>query len=254
MHYGGVPCEMDAIMEIARKHNLLVIEDAAQGILSTYKGRPLGSIGHLAAMSFHETKNIISGEGGALLINDERFEDRAEIIWEKGTDRSRFFRGQTDKYTWVDIGSSFLPSELISAFLWAQMEEADTIMSSRLALWGIYHNAFTPQEKRGKIRCPIIPDYCVHNAHLYYLILPSMQVRTDFIQTLSEQSISTVFHYVPLHDSPAGRRYGRVSGDMHVTNDISSRLVRLPLWIEIGDKQRIVIASIMHVLNRLDVI
>jgi dTDP-4-amino-4,6-dideoxygalactose transaminase len=254
VHYAGVPCEMDAIMKIAKKHNLLVIEDSAQGILSTYKGRPLGSIGHLSAMSFHETKNIISGEGGALLINDERLIDRAEIIWDKGTNRSRFFRGQVDKYTWVDIGSSYLPSELIAAFLWAQLEDADAIMRTRMSLWETYNNVFAPLNKICKIRGPFIPDYCTHNAHMYYLILPNLQVRTDFINALKTQSISAVFHYIPLHDSPAGKRYGRAQGDLSITNEISARLVRLPLWINMGDNQRIVIEHIMTVLKNLAVL
>jgi dTDP-4-amino-4,6-dideoxygalactose transaminase len=231
VHYAGVGCEMDTIMEIAGRHGLIVIEDAAQGIMSTYRGRPLGSIGHMAALSFHETKNIISGEGGALLINDERFAERAEIIREKGTNRSQFFRGQVDKYAWVDVGSSYLPSELIGAFLWAQMEEADEITHQRLAIWNTYHQTFAELEHVKRIRRPVVPSECIHNAHMYYLILPSLKQRTDLIANLKEHGIHAVFHYVPLHSSTAGRRYGRQSGNLGETESLSDRLVRLPLWI-----------------------
>lgn len=238
VHYAGVGCEMDAIMAIAQRHNLLVIEDAAQGIMSSYKGRALGSIGHLAALSFHETKNIISGEGGALLVNDERFAERAEIIREKGTNRSQFFRGQVDKYTWVDIGSSSLPGEIIAAFLWAQMEEADSITQKRLAIWQNYHEAMAPLEQAGVLRSPIIPENCQHNAHMYYILLDSLEKRSMLIEKLKEQGVNAVFHYVPLHSSPAGKRYGRVHGSMAITQDISDRLVRLPLWIGLSEAQQ----------------
>ncbi|MET0961764.1 MAG: dTDP-4-amino-4,6-dideoxygalactose transaminase [Noviherbaspirillum sp.] len=231
VHYAGVGCEMATIMDIARRYNLLVIEDAAQGVMASYKGRPLGSIGHLAAFSFHETKNIISGEGGALLINDARFIERAEIIREKGTNRSQFFRGQVDKYTWADCGSSYLPGELISAFLWAQMEEADAITQRRLAIWNRYHAAFEYLELAGKVRRPVIPSDVAHNAHMYYLLLPSLNERTKFIAGLKETGVSTVFHYVPLHTSPHGSAVARSHGDMSNTNDLSNRLVRLPLWL-----------------------
>jgi dTDP-4-amino-4,6-dideoxygalactose transaminase len=231
VHYAGVACEMDTIMNIAQRHNLLVIEDAAQGIMSTYKNKPLGSIGHMGAYSFHETKNIISGEGGALLINDEHFVERAEIIREKGTNRSQFFRGQVDKYTWVDIGSSYLPGEVIAAFLWAQMEEAEAITKRRLEVWEIYHKVLAPLESAGILRRPIVPPSCEHNAHMYYILLDSLEKRTEFIDKLKEKSINTVFHYVPLHNSPAGRKYGRVSGEMANTEELADRLVRLPLWI-----------------------
>ncbi len=194
VHYAGVGCDMDAIMAIARRHQLIVIEDAAQGIMSTYKGRPLGSIGHLGTLSFHETKNIISGEGGALLINDPELIQRAEVIREKGTNRSQFFRGQVDKYTWVDIGSSYLPSELIAAFLWAQMEEADTITRRRLALWSVYHQWLESLEKAEKLRRPIIPRECVQNAHMYYILLPSLETRTALIAALKRSDIHPVFH------------------------------------------------------------
>jgi dTDP-4-amino-4,6-dideoxygalactose transaminase len=233
VHYAGVACEMDAIMDIAKRHNLIVIEDAAQGIMSTYKGRPLGSIGHLGAYSFHETKNIVAGEGGALLVNDERFAERAEIIREKGTNRSQFFRSQVDKYTWVDIGSSYLPGEVVAAFLYAQMEEAEAIIKERLAIWKQYHEALAALEASGVLRRPIIPEGCQHNAHMYYILLASLEKRTKLIASLKEQGMNAVFHYVPLHSSPAGRRYGRVSGTMVNTESVSDRLLRLPLWVGI---------------------
>lgn len=231
VHYAGVACEMDAIMALARHHGLLVIEDAAQAISSTYKGRPLGGIGELGALSFHETKNVISGEGGALLVNDEAYIARAEIIREKGTNRSKFFRGQVDKYTWVDIGSSYLPSEIIAAFLAAQLDEADRIHARRMALWDRYHAWAEPHERHGVLRRPIIPGHCTHNAHMYYLLLPSMEARTHFIAALKQRDIGAVFHYIPLHSAPAGLRYGRAHGSLSITDDISARLVRMPLWI-----------------------
>jgi dTDP-4-amino-4,6-dideoxygalactose transaminase len=236
VHYAGVGCEMDAIMDIAARHGLLVIEDAAQGIVATYNGRPLGGIGHLAALSFHETKNIISGEGGALLVNDPQYVDRAEIVWEKGTNRSQFFRGQVDKYTWVDLGSSYLPGEIVAAFLWAQMEDADAITARRLAIWQRYHEAFRGLEADGKVRRPIVPDGCVHNAHMYYLLMPSLAARTAFIERLETKGIRPVFHYVPLHSSPFGRSVGRAVGSMATTDATGERLVRLPLWIGIEDR------------------
>ncbi len=232
VHYAGVGCEMDTIMEIAGRRNLLVIEDAAQGVMSTYKGRYLGTIGHLGTLSFHETKNITSGEGGALLVNDERFVERAEIIREKGTNRSRFFRGQVDKYTWVDIGSSYLPGELIAAFLAAQLEEAVEITDKRLDIWGRYHAAFADVEVQGLIRRPIIPDFCTHNAHMYFLLFPDIKKRAQFIAHMNSHDICTVFHYIPLHSSPAGIKHGRSIGDMNVTDVLSEQLVRLPLWVD----------------------
>lgn len=233
VHYAGVSCEMDTIMTLARKHGLHVIEDAAQGILSTYRGRPLGSIGTLGALSFHETKNVISGEGGALLINDPTMSERAEIIREKGTNRSKFFRGQVDKYTWVDMGSSYLPGEIIAAFLTAQLEQAGEITARRLAIWDRYHEWADPFEARGLLRRPVVPEECTHNAHMYYLLLPSLKARTQFIASLRERGIGSVFHYIPLHSSPAGSRHGRTAGSMAVTNDTSNCLVRLPLWVGI---------------------
>ena len=249
VHYAGVACEMDTIMDIALRHDLLVVEDAAQGIMSTYKGRPLGSIGHLGAYSFHETKNIISGEGGALLINDERFAERAEIIREKGTNRSQFFRGQVDKYTWIDKGSSYLPGEIVAAFLWAQMEEAETITQRRLAIWNGYHQAFEDLEVRALLRCPTIPDYCIHNAHMYYLLLNGLDERSAFIDNLKVNGINSVFHYVPLHSSPYGMNVGRTVGDMSNTNSISECLVRLPLWPGLEEYQHNVIATIQNIVK-----
>ncbi len=245
VHYAGVSCEMDTIMAIAERHNLLVIEDAAQGIMSSYKGRPLGSIGHLGALSFHETKNIISGEGGALLVNDPCYAEQAEIIREKGTNRSLFFRGQVDKYTWVDFGSSYLPSELIAAFLWAQMEDADSITRRRLDIWDEYHKNFEALEQREKIRRPIVPPDCIHNAHMYYLLLPDLERRTSFITAMREKGIGTVFHYVPLDSSPMGRKWGRKSGTLKQTQLLSDQLVRLPLWLGLEESQTEVIQHII---------
>jgi dTDP-4-amino-4,6-dideoxygalactose transaminase len=249
VHYAGVACEMDAISDIARRHNLLVIEDAAQGVMSTYKGRPLGSIGHMSALSFHETKNIISGEGGALLINDPRFIERAEIIREKGTNRSQFFRGETDRYTWVDIGSSYLPGEILAAFLWAQMEEAEVITRRRMALWETYHRWLASSERAGRVRRPVIPKDRWHNAHMYYLLLPDLETRSRFIEALRRQGIGTVFHYVPLHSSPMGRKHGRCSGDLANTTSASERLVRLPLWLGLEDSLPEVIKAITITLD-----
>lgn len=233
VHYAGVACEMDTIMEIANRNNLKVVEDAAQAIMSTYKGRPLGTIGDLGALSFHETKNIISGEGGALLCRDNETGERAEIIREKGTNRSRFFRGQVDKYTWVDIGSSFLPGEITAAFLTAQIEEADAITAQRLDIWNRYHAWATDHETAGHVRRPMIPLDCTHNAHMYYMLLPSLEHRTTFIRRMREQGIQTVFHYIPLHSSPAGMAHCKSPFEMSVTNSVSDRLVRMPLWIGI---------------------
>jgi dTDP-4-amino-4,6-dideoxygalactose transaminase len=244
VHYAGVACEMDTIMGIAARHKLLVIEDAAQAVMSTYKGKPLGAIGHLGAYSFHETKNIISGEGGALLVNDERFSERAEIIREKGTNRSQFFRGQIDKYTWMDIGSSYLPGEVIAAFLWAQMEEAESITQKRLDIWHQYHQALAPLENAGKLRRPIIPGGCQHNAHMYYILLESLEKRTEVITKLKQQGVNPVFHYVPLHSSPAGKKYGLTSGNLPHTDNLADRLLRLPLWIGMDKAQDRVIAQL----------
>ncbi|MES9827252.1 MAG: dTDP-4-amino-4,6-dideoxygalactose transaminase [Candidatus Thiodiazotropha sp.] len=249
VHYAGVGCEMDVIMEIAQRHNLLVIEDAAQGIMSSYKGRPLGSIGHMATLSFHETKNIISGEGGALLVNAPELVERAEIVREKGTNRRQFFRGQVDKYSWVDIGSSFLPGEIISAFLWAQMEEAEEITKRRLNIWNTYFQWFEACENLQQIRRPIVPANCSHNAHMFYLLLPDIKARTEFITNLKQRDIHAVFHYVPLDSSPMGRRFGRKNGDMSNTDNIANRLVRLPLWVGIEEHQAYVVQQILASLN-----
>lgn len=248
VHYGGVACEMDTIMDIARRHKLMVIEDAAQGIMSSYKGRPLGSIGHLGCLSFHETKNIISGEGGALLINDVSLAHRAEIIREKGTNRSEFFRGQVDKYTWCDVGSSYLPGELIAAFLWAQMEAADEITHRRLAVWNTYHQAFASLEHDGSVRRPIVPHGCTQNAHMYYLILPDLAFRTAFIDDMRKNGIATVFHYIPLHSSPAGKKFGRSHGELPVTEDLADRLVRLPLWVGLEERIEGITSAVASVL------
>lgn len=236
VHYAGVPCEMDTIMGIAENHRLTVIEDAAQGVMSHYKGRALGAIGHFGALSFHETKNIISGEGGALLVNDPTHFERAEIIREKGTNRSQFFRGQVDKYTWVDVGSSYLPSELIAAFLWAQIQEAKEITERRLAVWRIYHAAFAPLEAEGLVRRPLMGAEEQNNAHMYYLLLPSLEVRTRVIDRLKGLGIHSVFHYVPLHSSPAGKRFGRTASDLSVTDSVADRLLRLPMWVGLDEE------------------
>lgn len=233
VHYAGVACEMDTIMDIAERHQLFVVEDAAQALLSTYKGRALGTIGHFGCLSFHETKNIISGEGGALLVNDARFVERAEIIREKGTNRTQFFRGEVDKYTWVDIGSSFLPSELVSAFLYAQLEHASEITSKRCLICTTYTSQLRPIQQVGKLRLPSLDGDS--NGHMYYIILDSLDTRMKLITHLKTQNIFPVFHYVPLHSSPAGRKFGRTGSTMAVTDNLSERLLRLPLHYEMSD-------------------
>ncbi len=248
VHYAGIACEMDAIMTIAQKHGLKVVEDSAQGVMSTYKGRPLGSIGDLGAYSFHETKNVISGEGGALLVNDPNLVIRAEIIREKGTDRSRFFRGEVDKYTWQEIGSSFLPGELTAAFLWAQLEEAERITNHRLKSWERYHEFLEPLEAKGVLRRQIVSDECKHNAHMYYVLLADEIDRQYVLNEMRRNGIFAVFHYVPLHSSPAGIRYGRVNGSMNMTNRQANRLVRLPLWIGLTLEQQ---DRVINVLNNI---
>ena len=249
VHYAGVACEMDSVMDIASRHGLSVIEDAAQAILSSYKGRPLGSIGQTAALSFHETKNIIAGEGGALLINDPDIIEKAEIIREKGTNRTAFARGEIQKYTWVDLGSSYLPSEIISAFLWSQLEIAQDLTAQRLSLWNRYHAHFAELEQQGILRRPIIPNDVVANGHIYYLLLPDQVKRDGLIKALRAEGINAVFHYVPLHSAPAGRRFGRAVGDLAKTDDLSGRLVRLPLWIGLRDDLDIVADVIKRVLR-----
>lgn len=251
VHYAGIACEMDTIMSIAKKHGLKVVEDAAQGVMSSYKGRALGSIGDIGAYSFHETKNVISGEGGALLINDPKMALRAEVIREKGTDRSRFFRGEVDKYTWQEVGSSFLPGELIAAFLWAQLEEADRITEERLDSWRRYHELLEPLEAKGVLRRPIVPEGCQHNAHMYYVLLASEIDRQKVLAEFKRNEILSVFHYVPLHSSPAGTRYGRAHGVLEVTVRQSERLIRLPLWVGLSAEQQRRVVDVLDNINRL---
>ncbi|MCB2263497.1 MAG: dTDP-4-amino-4,6-dideoxygalactose transaminase [Candidatus Thiosymbion ectosymbiont of Robbea hypermnestra] len=250
VHYAGVGCEMDGIMTLAARYGLWVIEDAAQGILASYRGRPLGAIGQLGTLSFHATKNILSGQGGALLVNDPALAERAEVIREKGTDRSRFLRGQVDQYTWTDIGSSYLPGEMAAAFLWAQMEAADAITARRLALWRSYHAAFERLEHAGRVHRPIVPATREHNAHLYYLLLRDRDDRTRFLAATRAAGIQCVFHYVPLHRSPRGRQVGRAHGGLPVTEALADRLVRLPLWLGLEDHQERVITAIHAILER----
>ena len=242
MHYAGVACDMDKIMEIAHRHNLIVIEDAAQAVMSTYKGKPLGTFGTFGCFSFHETKNYSMGEGGALLINDEAYIEKAEILREKGTDRSKFFRGQVDKYSWRDYGSSYLPSELNAAYLWAQLEMAEEINADRLASWDKYYKALKPLADEGKIELQLHPEGCMHNAHMFFIKLKDLEERTNFIKHMKENDILTVFHYVPLHSAPAGLKYGRFAGDAVYTTKESDRLVRLPLYynMDAADQQKVI--------------
>ena len=238
MHYAGVACEMDTIMDIARRHNLLVVEDAAQGVMSSYKGRALGTIGDFGCYSFHETKNYSMGEGGAIVINNPDYIEKAEILREKGTDRARFFRGQVDKYTWVDFGDSYLPSELNAAYLWAQLEMADEINNDRLHSWHEYNEAFRPLREKGRLELPVIPDGCVHNAHIYYIKCRDLAERTALISFLKQRDILAVFHYVPLHSAPAGVRFGRFAGEDRYTTSESDRLVRLPMYYKLTEEDR----------------
>jgi len=246
VHYAGVACEMSAILELAERRGLLVIEDAAQGLMASYRGRPLGTIGQLGAVSFHETKNVISGEGGALLISDPRWIERAEILREKGTNRKHFALGKVDKYTWVDVGSSYLPSEITAAFLWAQFEEADRITRERLAIWSLYHDALADLERRGMVRRPIVPANCTHNAHMYYVLTANLRERQRVLEYLNGHGVNAVFHYVPLHSSPAGRKFGRTHGELPTTDNLSERLVRLPLWLGMGEQH---IARVVNTLG-----
>ena len=238
MHYAGVACEMDTIMDIARRHGLIVVEDAAQGVMSTYKGRYLGTIGDLGCYSFHETKNLSMGEGGALVVNDPKYNDRAEIIREKGTNRARFFRGQVDKYTWVDRGGSYLPSELNAAYLWAQLLRADEITTDRMATWNAYRSAFELLAEQGRIELQRIPEDCVHNAHMFYIKCRDLEDRTSFIHYMKKNDIGCSFHYVPLHSAPAGRQYGRFHGEDIYTTADSDRLVRLPMYYGLSEEDR----------------
>lgn len=246
VHYAGIACEMDTIMGIASRHGLRVIEDAAQGVMASYKGRVLGSIGDLGAYSFHETKNVISGEGGALLVNDPKMALRAEIIREKGTDRSRFFRGEVDKYTWQEVGSSFLPGELMAAFLLAQLEEAERITQDRLASWRYYHEMLEDLESKGFLRRPIVPEGCQHNAHMYYILLSPDIDRKKVLDEFKRNDIGSVFHYVPLHSSPAGQRYGHAYGSLNITIEQSERLVRLPLWVGMTMQQLDMVVAVLR--------
>lgn len=236
VHYAGVACEMDTIMEIAGRYNLMVIEDAAQGVMSSYKGKALGTIGDFGCYSFHETKNYSMGEGGALVINNPAYNERAEVLREKGTNRAKFFRGQVDKYTWVDFGDSYLPSELNAAYLWPQLLQADKINDDRLKSWNAYYQAFAPLQAEGKVTLPAVPDGCVHNAHMFYLKCKSLEQRTALISFLKERGILAVFHYVPLHSAPAGKKFGRFHGEDIYTTAESDRLVRLPLYYGLSEE------------------
>lgn len=236
VHYAGVACEMDYIMKLADQYSLIVVEDAAQGMMSTYKGKALGTIGHLGTYSFHETKNYTSGgEGGLLLINDERYANRAEVIREKGTNRSQFFRGMVDKYTWVDVGSSLLPSEIQSAYLFAQLESAEEINEKRLSDWNKYYTAFQGVEKKGLVELPVIPNDCQHNGHMFYLKMKNIEMRTKFIEIMASKDVMCVFHYIPLHSSPAGKKFGIFFGDDNYTTNESERLVRLPIYFNMTE-------------------
>lgn len=246
VHYAGVSCEMDVIMDIARRHNLMVIEDAAQGIMSTYKGQALGAIGDMGCFSFHETKNFSMGEGGALLMKDSRFIEDAEIFREKGTDRSKFFRGQVDKYRWVNFGSSYLPSDMNAAYLWAQLELADEITQARMARWNQYDALLRDLADKGLIEQPFVPDYCTHNAHMYYIKMRDLEQRSDFINFMKSKDVLTVFHYVPLHTAPAGLKYGRFHGEDNFTTRESDRLVRLPMYYALTEDDVNYICECVH--------
>lgn len=244
VHYAGVSCEMDTILAIAKKYNLLVIEDAAQGVMSSYKGKALGTMGDYGCYSFHETKNYSMGEGGAILIRDAKDSDRAEIVREKGTDRSRFLRGQVDKYTWVAAGSSYLPSDLNAAYLYAQLEVAQQVFDDRMNSWNKYNEAFKYLKDKGVIETPFVPEECEHNAHMYYIKLDNIEERTKFINYMKENDILTVFHYIPLHSAPAGREYGVFAGEDKYTTKESERIVRLPLYYNMGETVDEVISKV----------
>lgn len=246
VHYAGIGCEMDIICALAKKYKLLVLEDAAQGMLAQYKGKYLGSIGEMAAMSFHETKNVISGEGGAIFLNKPCFVERAQIIREKGTNRTKFFQGRVDKYTWVDIGSSYLPGEIIAAFLMAQLEKAKEITTKRIKIWNRYHNELADLEEAGCIRRPIVPEYVKPNAHIYYILTRSLQERIGLLLLLKKRGILAVTHYVPLHSSPGGRKFGRFIGAMKVTNMVSDTLIRLPLFYDLTHRDQSYILQVIH--------
>lgn len=251
VHYAGVACEMDTVMDIAKRHNLKVIEDAAQGVNSYYKGKALGTIGDFGCYSFHETKNYSMGEGGAIVINNPDYNERAEILREKGTNRSKFFRGQVDKYTWVDFGDSYLPSELNAAYLWAQLLKYDEINENRLETWNAYNEAFKPLAEKGLIELPAIPKDCVHNAHMYYIKCKDLAERTEFISSMRDKGIYCVFHYIPLHSAPAGVKFGIFSGDDVYTTKESERLVRLPLYYGLTKEDRdFVIKTVLEYFNK----
>lgn len=250
VHYAGVAAEMDKILSIAQASNIYVVEDAAQGVSAYYKEKHLGSMGHLGCLSFHETKNVISGEGGALLVNDENFIDRAKLIWEKGTNRESFSLGLVEKYEWVDLGSSYLPGEIIAAFLYPQLKKTKSITDSRLAIWNKYKSQLSDLEKSGSLRLPIIPKNCTHNAHLFYIILKDVFDRRRFIADMLKSSINCVFHYTPLHSSPAGLKYGRVSEELIITEYIAKQLIRLPIWVGMGLKADGVVSEIKKTINQ----
>ena len=250
VHYAGVAAEMDKILSIAQTSNIYVVEDAAQGVSAYYKEKHLGSMGHLGCLSFHETKNVISGEGGALLVNDENFIDRAKLIWEKGTNRESFSLGLVEKYEWVDLGSSYLPGEIIAAFLYPQLKKTKSITDSRLAIWNKYKSQLSDLEKSGSLRLPIIPKNCTHNAHLFYIILKDVFDRRRFIADMLKSSINCVFHYTPLHSSPAGLKYGRVSEELIITEYIAKQLIRLPIWVGMGLKADGVVSEIKKIINQ----
>ena len=237
MHYAGVACEMDTIMDIAKRHNLIVVEDAAQGVMSKYKGKYLGTIGTFGCYSFHETKNYSMGEGGALVINDPEYNERAEILREKGTNRAKFFRGQVDKYTWVDFGDSYLPSELNAAYLWAQLLNADEINDNRIATWNRYYQGLQTMAKEGKFEIPTVPEECEHNAHMFYLKCKDLKERSEFIKFMKDKELYCVFHYIPLHSAPAGEKFGRFDGEDEFTTKESERLVRLPMYYGLLEDQ-----------------
>ena len=246
VHYAGVACEMDTIMDIARRHNLKVIEDAAQGVLSTYKGRALGTIGDFGCFSFHETKNYSMGEGGAILINDQVYFERAEILREKGTNRSKFYRGQIDKYSWVDKGSSLLPSDILAAYLYCQLEHADEIFNDRMNSWNIYYEGLKDLQDAGKIEIPYVPEECGHNAHMFYIKAKDINERTELIDYLKTKDINAVFHYVPLHSAIAGLKYGRFNGEDIYTTSESERLVRLPMYFRLSPEDAAEVVDKIH--------
>ncbi len=250
VHYAGVPCELDVICAAAARHGIAVVEDAAQALGSSYRGRPAGSLGALAAVSFHETKNVTSAEGGALVVNEARFAGRAELLRDKGTDRSRFFRGEVDKYSWVDVGSSYGLSELNAAFLWAQLEAAEELKSDRLRTWCLYHAALEPLEEEGLLRRPVVPDWVEHNAHIYYVLVEDLEERTHVLEELNRRDVNAVFHFVPLHASPAGRQYGRVRGQLPNTDAAADRLIRLPLWSGMTESQALRVAETLAAVVR----